>query len=164
MASRAAELVAGIIDRIEDRPYGTGRPPQPTVEVVETLRFFVREGVQWRQLRAAAGRACGSTLRRRLDEWRGGTRTSRGSEHGDPCHPGARFGRGAIAQGRVQALPVVEDLDVLEHRRPGLRAGAEAGVVHMLLLERGEEVFVQKHASRLTESWTLVVAVGFRIK
>jgi transposase len=69
MASRAAELVAGIIDRIEDRPYGTGRPPQPTVEVVETLRFFVREGVQWRQLRAAAGRACGSTLRRRLDEW-----------------------------------------------------------------------------------------------
>jgi transposase len=68
MASRAAELVAGIIDRIEGRPYGTGRPPLPTVEVVETLRFFVREGVQWRELRAAAGRACGSTLRRRLDE------------------------------------------------------------------------------------------------
>ena len=69
MASRAAELVAGIIDRIEGRPYGTGRPPLPTVEVVETLRFFVREGVQWRELRAAAGRACGSTLRRRLDDW-----------------------------------------------------------------------------------------------
>jgi transposase len=69
MASRAVELVAGIIDRIEGRPYGTGRPPLPTVEVVETLRFFVREGVQWRELRAAAGRACGSTLRRRLDEW-----------------------------------------------------------------------------------------------
>jgi transposase len=69
MASRAAELVAGIIDRIESRRYGTGRPPLPTVEVVETLRFFVREGVQWRELRAAAGRACGSTLRRRLDEW-----------------------------------------------------------------------------------------------
>jgi transposase len=69
MASRAAELVAGIIDRIEGRPYGTGRPPLPTIEVVETLRFFVREGVQWRELRAAAGRACGSTLRRRLDEW-----------------------------------------------------------------------------------------------
>jgi transposase len=71
MASRAAALVAGIIDRIEDRPYRTGRPPLPTVEVVETLRFFVREGVQWRELRAAAGRACGSTLRRRLDEWSG---------------------------------------------------------------------------------------------
>jgi transposase len=71
MASRAAALVAGIIDRIEGRPYRTGRPPLPTVEVVETLRFFVREGVQWRELRAAAGRACGSTLRRRLDEWSG---------------------------------------------------------------------------------------------
>jgi transposase len=69
MASRAAELVAGIIDRIEGRPYGTGRPPLPTIKVVETLRFLVREGVQWRELRAAAGRACGSTLRRRLDEW-----------------------------------------------------------------------------------------------
>ena len=69
MASRAAALVAGIIDRIEGRPYRTGRPPLPTIEVVETLRFFVREGVQWRELRAAAGRACGSTLRRRLDDW-----------------------------------------------------------------------------------------------
>jgi transposase len=69
MASRAAALVAGIIDRIEDRPYRTGRPPLPTIKVVEALRFFVREGVQWRELRAAAGRACGSTLRRRLDGW-----------------------------------------------------------------------------------------------
>ena len=67
MASRAAELVAEIIDGIEGRPYGTGRPPLPTIKVVETLRFFVREGVQWRELRATAGRACGSTLRRRLD-------------------------------------------------------------------------------------------------
>ena len=69
MASRAAALVAGIIDRIEDRPCGTGRPPLPTIKVVETLRFFVREGVQWRELRAVAGRTCGSTLRRRLDGW-----------------------------------------------------------------------------------------------
>jgi transposase len=69
MVSRATELVAGIIDRLEGRPYRTGRPPLPTVEVVETLRFFVREGVQWRELRAAAGRASGSTLRRRLDGW-----------------------------------------------------------------------------------------------
>ena len=69
MASRAAELVAGIIDRIENRPYGTGRPPMPTIKVVETLRFFVREGVQWRELRAVAERACGSTLRRRLHDW-----------------------------------------------------------------------------------------------
>ena len=69
MGSRAAVLVAGIIDRIEDRPLGTGRPPMPTIKIVETLRFFVREGVQWRELRATAGRASGSTLRRRLDEW-----------------------------------------------------------------------------------------------
>ena len=69
MTSGAAGLVAAVIDRIEGRPYGTGRPPLPTIEVVETLRFFVREGVQWRELRATAGRACGSTLRRRLDGW-----------------------------------------------------------------------------------------------
>jgi hypothetical protein len=28
--------------------------------VVETLRFFVREGVQWRELRATGDRVCGS--------------------------------------------------------------------------------------------------------
>src|ERR1051326_5325219 len=76
MASRAAALVAGIIDRIENRAYATGRPPLPTIEVVETLRFFVREGVQWRELRAAARRARGSTPRRRLGE-AGGPRPGR---------------------------------------------------------------------------------------
>ncbi|WP_377806620.1 IS5 family transposase (plasmid) [Azospirillum sp. A29] len=69
MGPIVANLVAGIIDRIEDRPVGPGRPPMSTVEVIETLRFFLREGVQWRELRAADGRASGSTLRRRLDEW-----------------------------------------------------------------------------------------------
>jgi transposase len=69
MAPRVVELVAGIIDRLEDRPHGIGRPPMPTIKVVATLRFFVREGVQWRELRATAGRACGATLRRRLDAW-----------------------------------------------------------------------------------------------
>jgi hypothetical protein len=69
MAARAAELVVAIIDRIEGRALRTGRPPMPTIKVVETLRFFVREGVQWRELRATAGRACGSTLRRRLSDW-----------------------------------------------------------------------------------------------
>jgi len=42
---RATALVAGIIARLENRPYGTGRPPVPTIKVVEALRFFVREGV-----------------------------------------------------------------------------------------------------------------------
>jgi transposase len=69
MAASAVALVAEIIDRVEARPFGVGRPPMPTIEVVETLRFFLREGVQWRELRAGAGRACGSTLRRRLEDW-----------------------------------------------------------------------------------------------
>ena len=49
MGSRAAALVAGIIDRIEHRPLGTGRPPMPTVKVVAALRLLVREGVQLRE-------------------------------------------------------------------------------------------------------------------
>ena len=69
MGPKATALVAGIIDRLENRPHGAGRPPLPTIKVVEALRFFVREGVPWRELRATAGRACGSTLRRRLDGW-----------------------------------------------------------------------------------------------
>lgn len=69
MAGPAVQLVASIIDSIERRPPTTGRPPLPTVRVVETLRYFLREGVQWRELRATVGRACGSTLRRRLDAW-----------------------------------------------------------------------------------------------
>ena len=71
MRPQAVALVAGVIDRLEGRPYGTGRPPLPTLHVVEALRFFVREGVQWRELRATAGRASGATLRRRLGEWDG---------------------------------------------------------------------------------------------
>ena len=69
MGPTVAELVGRIMDWIEDRPPGPGRPPIPTAEVIETLRFFLREGVQWRELRAADGHASGSTLRRRLDEW-----------------------------------------------------------------------------------------------
>ena len=71
MGPKAAALVAAVIDRLEGRPPGTGRPPLPTLKVVEALRFFVREGVQWRELRATAGRASGATLRRRLGEWAG---------------------------------------------------------------------------------------------
>ena len=69
MATRAAALVAEMIDGVEGRSLGAGRPPMPTIKVVEALRFFVREGVQWRELRATAGRACGSTLRRRMEDW-----------------------------------------------------------------------------------------------
>src|SRR5919112_541440 len=69
MGPKAVAMVAEVIDRLEGRPPGTGRPPVPTLKVVAALRFFVREGVQWRELRATAGRASGATLRRRLDGW-----------------------------------------------------------------------------------------------
>ncbi|MCW2240684.1 IS5 family transposase [Azospirillum canadense] len=39
------------------------------LRTIRTLRFLVREGIQWRELRATDGRASGSTLRRRLDDW-----------------------------------------------------------------------------------------------
>src|SRR3954471_14817300 len=66
----ASSLVAEIIDRLEGDPAQRGRPRLPVADVVETLQFFLREGVQWRELPAGAGRASGSTLRRRLREWR----------------------------------------------------------------------------------------------
>ena len=69
MESRAAALVAGIIDRIAHRPLGTGRPPMPAVKVVAALRLLDREGVSWRKLRAIVGRVSGSISRRRLDDW-----------------------------------------------------------------------------------------------
>src|SRR5919205_141999 len=70
MGPTALGLVAGIIDRIEGAPRtGPGHPRAPTEEVLATLRFFLREGVQWHELRAELGRASGSTLRRRLREW-----------------------------------------------------------------------------------------------
>jgi len=38
--------------------------------MVETLLFVPREGVQWRELPASDGPCPGSTLRRRLRQWR----------------------------------------------------------------------------------------------
>src|SRR3954469_9753948 len=72
-------------------------------------------------------------------EWRGKIRTSRGCAHGHPFHAEPCLDRGAIAEGRGRPLPVVEDLDVIEPRRFGFLTGAEAGVVNLLLLQRGEE-------------------------
>jgi transposase len=66
----ASSLVAEIIERLEGEPAERGRPRLPVADVVGTLRFFLREGVQWRELPASDGRASGSTLRRRLREWR----------------------------------------------------------------------------------------------
>src|SRR4051812_10151565 len=69
MGSTACGLVADLIDWIEGPRSDHGRPRCPTETVVETLRFFLREGVQWRELRATADRVCGATLRRRLTQW-----------------------------------------------------------------------------------------------
>ena len=66
----ATDLVAGIIAQLEGEPERRGRPRLPAAEVVRTLRFFLREGVQWRELSADTDRASGSTLRRRLRQWR----------------------------------------------------------------------------------------------
>src|SRR5215217_5006817 len=69
MGPTACGLVAGLIDWIEGPHGDQGRPRCPTQAVVETLRFFLREGVQRRELRATGDRVCGATLRRRLSEW-----------------------------------------------------------------------------------------------
>ena len=69
MGATACGLVANLIDWIEGPCSDHGRPRCPTQAVVETLRFFLREGVQWRELRATEDRVCGATLRRRLSDW-----------------------------------------------------------------------------------------------
>src|SRR5215207_5140329 len=69
MGPTACGLVANLIDWIEGPRSDQGRPRCPTEAVVETLHFFLREGVQWRELRATGDRVCGATLRRRLMEW-----------------------------------------------------------------------------------------------
>jgi transposase len=66
----AKDLVAGIIERLEGDRTERGRPRLPAIQVVATLQFFLREGVQWCELLADPGRASGATLRRRLYEWR----------------------------------------------------------------------------------------------
>src|SRR5690348_5673298 len=69
MRPTAYGLVASLIDWIEGSSSDQGRPRCPSEAVVETLRFFLREGVQWRELRARGDRVCSATLRRRLTEW-----------------------------------------------------------------------------------------------
>jgi transposase len=71
MGPTACGLVASLIDWIEEPQNDRGHPRSPTEAVLETLRFFLREGVPWRELRATAtgDRVSGSTLRRRLNEW-----------------------------------------------------------------------------------------------
>src|SRR4051795_2350945 len=69
MGAPARGLVAGLIDWIEGPRSDQGGPRCRTEAVVETPRFFLRKGVQWRVLRATGDRVCGARLRRRLMEW-----------------------------------------------------------------------------------------------
>jgi transposase len=63
-------LLAEVITCCEVRPEGgPGHPRSETVRVLATLRRFLREGTPWRSLRASAGHASGSTLRRALTRW-----------------------------------------------------------------------------------------------
>jgi transposase len=61
--------MARLINEILPLSHGPGHPPCPTEDVVASLLFFLREGVQWRELRAVPGRVSGATLRRRLAAW-----------------------------------------------------------------------------------------------
>src|SRR3954453_13153151 len=71
--------------------------------------------------------------------WRVEIRASCNCTHSDCLHAGARLNWGAIVDARVQALTIVEDFDVAEHRRLRLLAGVEADLVDVLRLEGGEE-------------------------
>ena len=63
-------LLAEVIACCEVPPEGgPGHPRSATVRVLATLRRFLREGTPWRSLRASAGHASGSTLRRCLARW-----------------------------------------------------------------------------------------------
>jgi transposase len=65
---RILDLIATVIDLCTPSP-GRGHPPAETIRVLATLRRFLREGTPWRSLRATAGQASGSTLRRHLEQW-----------------------------------------------------------------------------------------------
>jgi transposase len=72
MDHRTLDLIATVMDAC--RGAGTsgrkrGHPPAATVRVLATLRQFLREGTPWRSLKARSGKASGSTLRRRLQDW-----------------------------------------------------------------------------------------------
>jgi hypothetical protein len=71
-----------------------------------------------------------------LHPWvrRGEIRASCGGAHGD-LHAGPCLSRSAIAQPRMKALAIVEDFQVIEHRRLRLRTGAVADEVDVLGLQ-----------------------------
>ena len=70
MDFKLLNLLAEVIACCDPPPAGgPGHPRSATVRVLATLRRFRREGTPWRSLRASAGQASGSTLRRCLARW-----------------------------------------------------------------------------------------------
>ena len=70
MDIRILNLIATVIECCEPpRERAPGHPQTEIVRVLATLRQFLREGPPWRSLRASAGKASGSTLRRRFERW-----------------------------------------------------------------------------------------------
>ena len=69
MGPAACGLAANLVDWVDGPRGARGHPRRPTEAVLETVRFFLREGVQRREPRATGDRVCGATLRRRLSEW-----------------------------------------------------------------------------------------------
>ncbi len=68
--TRILDLIATVIECCEEpREPAPGHPVTETVRVLATLRRFLREGTPWRSLRATAGKASGSTLRRAFERW-----------------------------------------------------------------------------------------------
>src|SRR5215218_4477066 len=65
------------------------------------------------------------------EEWRGEIRALRGKP-GDPFHGHPCLDRCSIVESGMKTLPIVEHLDIIEHRRFRLFAGAEAAVVDVL--------------------------------
>ncbi len=70
MDIRILNLIATVIECCEPpRERAPGHPRAEIVRLLATLRQFLREGTPWRSLRASAGKASGSTLRRTVERW-----------------------------------------------------------------------------------------------
>ena len=69
------------------------------------------------------------------EEWRVEIRASCGHGDADLGHVRPCLNGRSVANPRMQALPIIEDLDVIEHRCFGFLAGSEAAFVNVFFLE-----------------------------
>ena len=75
-------------------------------------------------------------------EWRVEIRALRCERNGNLAHLGTSFHQHAGADARMQALTIVEYFGAIEHCRLGIIASAVAGVVDMLLSQRGKKLSI----------------------